>query len=100
MNWAAIIVLVLLAGIVLSQTMPLTEGFVVPKRTDIGPVSEGWGEEAGWERDLRYAEGFVDVQGLGVASDFCRAIHPTNRPDQLHISCALGTREGMSTTEG
>ena len=99
MNWAAIIVLVLLAGIVLSQTMPLTEGFVVPKRTDIGPVSEGWGEEAGWERDLRYAEGFVDVQGLGVASDFCRAIHPTNRPDQLHISCALGTREGMSTTE-
>ena len=98
MNWSAVIVLVLLAGFILSGTMSVTEGFV-SRRTDIGPASEGWAEETGWERDLRYAETFVDIQGIGVATDFCRAISTSRNPDSLHISCALGNRDGMSTTE-
>ena len=98
-GWPAIIVLVLLAGYVLSEAMKVTEGFVVPRRTDIGLASEGWTEETGWERDLRYSETFVDIQGLGVASDFCRAVAKTNKPESLHMSCALGTREGMNTME-
>ena len=98
-GWPAIIVLVLLAGYIVSEAMKVTEGFVVPRRTDIGPAADGWKEESGWERDLRYSETFVDIQGLGVASDFCRAIAKTNKPESLHMSCALGTREGMSTTE-
>jgi hypothetical protein len=102
MNWPAIIVLVLLAGYILSETFKITggvEGFVVPPRSDIGPASEGWTEESGWDRDLRYSETFVDIQGIGVATDFCRAINKTNDEGSLKISCALGTREGMSTTE-
>lgn len=98
-SWPAIIVLALLAGYILAEAMKITEGFVVPRRTDIGPAADGWTEESGWTRDLRYSETFVDIQGLGVASDFCRAIAKSNKPDSLHMSCALGLHEGMSTTE-
>ena len=99
MNWPAVIVLLLLAGYILSEMMPTTEGFMVPPRADIGFAADGWTEEKGWSRDLRYSETFTDIQGIGVATDFCRAIYKTNKPDSLHMSCALGSRDGMSTTE-
>jgi len=98
MNWAAILVLVLLAGYILNETMSFTEGFT-PQRADIGYAADGWKEETGWDRDLRYSETFVDIQGLGVATDFCRAITKTNKPTTLHMSCALGRRDGMNTME-
>lgn len=97
MNWATIVVLTLLAGYILSETV--LEGFVSPQRSDIGLSANGWGEAGGYKRDLRYSEAFVDIQGLGVATDFCRTIYRTADPDTLRVSCALGRRDGMSTTE-
>lgn len=68
-------------------------------RSDIGPLSEGWTEEAGYERDLRYTESFTDIQGLGIAADFCRAVSIKGDPTSTHIACALGRRDGMDTME-
>ena len=101
MNWIAILVLALLVGYVISETVSpkLLEGFAAPQRTDIGFAAEGWKEEGGYERDLRYTEAFVDIQGLGVPSDFCRAVAKRSDPDSLRISCALGRRDGMDTME-
>lgn len=101
MNWSVIIVLALLVGYIVSETVggKLTEGFAVPRRSDIGRIEDGWAEEAGYVRDLRYTEGFTDIQGHGVAADFCRAVALRGDPDSLHIACALGTRDGMDTME-
>jgi len=98
MNWSVVIVLALLVGYVLSETV-IKEGFAVPRRADIGYSADGWEEAGGYKRDLRYTEAFVDIQGLGVASDFCRAVRRTTDPDSLRISCALGQRDGMDTME-
>lgn len=92
----------LLIGYILSETVARTlyEGFAVVRRTDIGPTTEGWThDEAGYVRDIRYSEMFVDVQNNGVAGDFCRAIHKKGDPQSLRIACALATREGMDTLE-
>jgi hypothetical protein len=101
MNWPVIVVLVLLVGYIVSETVggKLKEGFAVPRRSDIGRIEDGWAEEAGYVRDLRYTEGFTDIQGHGVAADFCRAVARRGDPDSLHIACALGTRDGMDTME-
>lgn len=101
MNIAVIVVITLLIGYVLYETVgePVREGFAVPRRTDIGYAADGWGEETGFVRDMRYAEAFVDIRGRGTAIDFCRAIARANDPDSLHVACALGTRDGMSTRE-
>jgi len=101
MEWPVVIVLVLLVGYIVSETIgsALKEGFVAPLRTDIGLSVDGWAEESGYDRDLRYSEAFVDIQGRGVASDFCRAVARKSDPDTLHISCALGQRDGMNTME-
>lgn len=100
MSVALYVVLALLVGYILYETFgSVKEGFTVPRRADIGLTSEGWGEEAGWFRDLRYTESFTDVQGLGVASDFCRAVARKGDPASLQIACALGTRDGMDTLE-
>ena len=90
MNWATITVLVLLAVYVISETVKV-EGFV-SLRSDVDT------EEYGWSRDLRYKSANVDIQGLGVGTDFCRAV---SRGDDasLRISCALGGRDGMNTME-
>jgi len=102
MNWATIIVLVLLAGYVVSETIGI-EHFTSPQRSDIGlstdPSFSLEKETAGYERDLRYSEAFVDVQGLGVATDFCRVVRRNGHPDTLRVSCALGRRDGMDTME-
>ena len=100
--WATWIVILLLVGYVVSETLgkKLHEGFAVPKRMDIGATYEGWThEESGYVRDIRYAESYTDVQGNGVASDFCRAVYKKGDPTSLHIACALATREHMDTME-
>lgn len=101
MNLAVIVVITALVAYVLYETVgePIREGFAVPRRTDIGYAADGWGEEDGFVRDLRYAEAFVDIRGRGTAIDFCRAIARANDPESLHVACALGTRDGMSTRE-
>ena len=101
MHWHIIIVLALLVGYVVSETFgpTLKEGFSAPLRSDIGPASEGWTEYGGYVRDLRYTETFVDIQGTGTASDFCRAVARQSDPKTLRISCALGQRDGMDTME-
>ena len=100
-TWPTVIVLVLLVGYVISETMGATikEGFAVPRRADIGLSADGWTETTGYQRDLRYTESFVDLQGLGVASDFCRAVSKKSDPESLRISCAIGRRDGMNTME-
>ena len=97
MNWFVIGVLSILAIYLASELV--TEGFVSPPRADIGLSADGWDEESGYKRDLRYAEAFVDLQGIGVASDFCRAVRRARDPATLRISCALGQRDGMDTLE-
>jgi hypothetical protein len=101
MNIAILVVITLLVGYVLYETVgePIREGFAVPRRTDIGYATDGWGEETGFVRDMRYAESFVDIRGRGTAIDFCRAVARANDPESLHVACALGTRDGMSTRE-
>lgn len=101
MAWPTILILVLLLGYIVSETVgsTLKEGFSAPKRSDIGLSSDGWGEATGYQRDLRYKEAFVDIQGLGVATDFCRAVSKKSDPDSLRISCAVGRRDGMDTME-
>jgi hypothetical protein len=71
----------------------------MPQRSDIGFARDGWEEESGYERDLRYSETFADVQGFGVASDFCRAVQQRGDPDSLRMVCALGRRDGFDPME-
>jgi hypothetical protein len=100
MHWSAIIVVGVLAAIVLSEVWtPAVEGFSAPRRSDIGLSTDGWREEGGWGRDLRYKEQFVDIQGLGVAADFCRAVSKKGDNGSLQVACALGRRDGMDTLE-
>jgi hypothetical protein len=94
---ALVVAIVLSSGTGLGRT--IQEGFLVQPRSDIGPLSEGWTEEAGYERDLRYAETFTDIQGLGIAADFCRAVRRGGDASTTHIACALGRRDGMDTME-
>lgn len=100
--WPTLVVLVLLIGYVMSETITSTtlkEGFSAPMRSDIGLSTDGWTESTGYQRDLRYKEAFVDIQGLGTATDFCRAVSKKKDPDSLRIACALGRRDGMDTME-
>lgn len=93
----AIIVAYVVSGIAGSRT--IVEKFTTPLRSDIGYARDGWEEESGYERDLRYSETFADVQGLGVAADFCRAVQRKGDPDSLRMVCALGRRDGFDTME-
>lgn len=100
--WATWIVILLLIGYIVSETFgsKLREGFAIPRRMDIGATYEGWThEENGYVRDIRYIESSTDVQGTGVAADFCRAVYKQEDPTSLHIACALATREHMDTLE-
>jgi len=96
----AIIVAYVVSGMFGSRT--IKEGFsalTMPLRSDIGFARDGWEEESGYERDLRYSETFADVQGLGAATDFCRAVQRRGDPDSLRMVCALGRRDGFDTME-
>lgn len=93
----ALIVAYMVSGIAGSRLT--IEKFTTPLRSDIGYSRDGWEEESGYERDLRYSETFADVQGFGVAADFCRAVQRKGDPDSLRMACALGRREGFDTME-
>lgn len=102
MNTATVVILTLLVGIVIWHgfLQDGVENFVGSQpRADIGYAAEGWTEAGGYERDLRYAETFVDIQGIGVATDFCRAVYQKGNPESLMMACALGRRDGMNTLE-
>lgn len=101
MNIAVIVVVGLILCVILYEAMPAgtKEHFVNPRRSDIGYAADGWVEDSGYMRDMRYSEAFVDVQGLGVPTDFCRAVVRANDPETLQMVCALGHRDGMSTRE-
>jgi hypothetical protein len=94
-----ILVFVIVTALFSGSAAALTEGFTAPRRSDIGTIADGWAEEPGYERDLRYTETFTDLQGLGVATDFCRAVQHVGDPGSLQIACAIGRREGMDTLE-
>jgi hypothetical protein len=78
---------------------PIREGYATPLRSDIGFARDGWTEDPTYERDMRYRESFADVQGIGVAADFCRAVRRKDDPGSLHVACALGRRDGMDNME-
>lgn len=101
MKLPVVIVLVLLVGYVLYETVgfKVVERFTNPVRSDIGFSTDGWTEPGGYVRDLRYKEAIVDVQGFGSPTDFCRAVRKVRDPESLQISCALGRRDGMNVLE-
>jgi hypothetical protein len=101
MDWKILAVLGILFVVVVSGMVdaPIREGFTAPLRSDIGFARDGWKEDASYERDLRYREAFADVQGIGTASDFCRAVSRKGDPGSLHVACALGRRDGMDNME-
>ena len=101
-GWVTMTIIGLLIVVIVTSsglTKKLQEGFAVPRRSDVGLVADGWTEETGYERDLRYTETFTDLQGLGVAADFCRVVGRAGDPATKHVACALGRREGMDTME-
>lgn len=107
MDWKIWLVIGLLTYVVISSGYKrersavgaLVEKFTTPPRADIGYARDGWTEDSGYVRDLRYSETFADVQGLGVAADFCRAVAYDGDPGSLHMACALGRRDGMDNME-
>jgi hypothetical protein len=102
MDWKILVVLGILFVVIVSNISgapPMREGFMAPLRADIGFARDGWSEDPTYERDLRYREAFADVQGIGFATDFCRAVSRKGDPGSLHVACALGRRDGMDTME-
>lgn len=67
-----------------------------PRRGDISTNTDT--EQSGFRRDIRYFNGYADVQGLGVKHDFCRMVIPkgTNK-SQMFFACALAGTDGLST---
>lgn len=101
MLWIIIglLVIIIISALFSGGGGTVIEGMTVPRRSDVGRIADGWTEEPGYERDLRYTETFTDLQGLGVATDFCRAVQRVGDPGSLQIACAVGRREGMDTLE-
>ena len=56
-------------------------------------------EEAGYIRDTRYFNDYVDVSRLGVPYDFCRVIASDAVPDAKFFACALAGTENLSSTD-
>ena len=66
-----------------------------PRRGDVGPGTLQ--ETDGWIRNPRYFEGYVDVQALGYAADFCRVIMRPDNPESMMLACALAGQEGLDS---
>lgn len=107
--WIVFLVLLIVIGIELLPrgfNFGFTEGFsgpvsmgnsrfwakLVPRRGDVGPERE----QDGFLRDDRYFSGYVDVQRLGVQTDFCRMVQRVGNPKDKFIACALGGTENLS----
>ncbi len=76
-------------------TVPEFFGKYFPKRYDVvpGQIDEG----DGWVRNPRYFEGYVDVQKLGYAADFCRVVEKKGQPETRMVACALAGQEGLDS---
>jgi len=83
MPWITLIILGLLVGYVVSETIgsKMVEGFTTALASS--------DDESGWTRDMRYTGSYANVQGLGVAGDFCRAVYKEKQKDSLRIRCSL-----------
>ena len=66
-----------------------------PRRYDVVPGQIE--EDDGWLRNRKYFEGYVDVQGLGYAGDFCRVIEKEGVPESRIMACALAGQEGLDS---
>jgi hypothetical protein len=84
--------------LVSASSSPFWSNFA-PRRGDIGPGYED--EEAGYQRNPRYFQGYVDVQRLGTDHDFCRVItkENTNGKEDLLVACALAGTDGLSSIQ-
>ena len=107
--YATIAVLVVVASYELFRRHLFSEGFTdgdaaavpdffgkyFPRRYDVvpGQIDEG----DGWVRNPRYFEGYVDMQKLGYAADFCRVVEKAGRPETRMVACALGGQEGLDS---
>ena len=94
--WITLIILGLLVGYVVAETIgpKMVEGF--------GTTLASSDDESGWTRDMRYTGTYANVQGLGVAGDFCRAVSKKDK-NSLHIRCSLargGVLEGPTVGSG
>ena len=91
-GWATLLAVAVVAAIVFYGSGLATkthEGFAVAPRGDTG-------EPANWQRDLRYAATATDIQGVGVAADFCRAVARRGEPDSLCLACDVGSAPAMA----
>ena len=86
--WITLIILGLLVGYLVSETVgtKMVEGF--------GTTLASSDDDSGWTRDMRYTGTYANVQGLGVAGDFCRAVYKKDK-DSLRIRCSLAGRGGI-----
>lgn len=111
MSWETLLllaVLLLLTTLLLDIWKPFLEGFssgpgsnqfmmlYFPRRGDISFGTD----DAAYEQDNRHVMGYVDVQGLGVNHDFCRALVPKGTKDesQMFFACALAGTENLTST--
>ncbi len=109
--WIAVTLLILIAIIEIWFPSVINEGFEslvpigdspfwskwMPRRGDVS--FDPHNEEKGYIRDIRYFQGYADIQRLGVKHDFCRMVEPKDAPGNLFFTCALGGTEGLSTVK-
>lgn len=112
--WITLVLLLIIAFIEIYRPNILYEGFTslvgvgdsafwakwIPRRGDVGP--EPTEEQEGYIRDIRYFNGYTDVQRLGVNHDFCRMVVPVEEgkdpnPKDMFFACALGGTQGLSS---
>jgi hypothetical protein len=67
----------------------------MPRRGDVGMDPDA--EEDGYQRELRYFQGYADVQRTGQALDFCRMVQSKSDPDDVFFACALAGTDGLSS---
>lgn len=70
-------------------------GKYFPRRSDFHPGQED--EPDGWIRNLKYFEGYMDIQNLGYKADFCRVVEKENMPESRILACALAGQEGLDS---
>ena len=99
--WITLIILGLLVGYVVSETLgsKLSEGFesfgTFETFETFGTILAPSDEDINWPQDMRYTGSYANVQGLGVAGDFCRAVCKSKEKDSLHIRCTLSGGRGI-----
>ncbi len=73
---------------------PLWAQFI-PTRADVNENIE----DGAYEVDKRYFHGYVDIQRLGMARDYCRMVIPKGGAEEdSFFACALAGTDGLSST--